>query len=63
VTKKPGAAAGGKGRRRTRNDAGMPRACARRFVEFAAELDQHAQRLDSVETGLLIVATKAGVPF
>ncbi len=41
----------------------MPRACARMFVKVAAELDAHAQRLTAVESGLLIVATKAGVPF
>ncbi|HVA81418.1 MAG TPA: hypothetical protein VNF29_10885 [Candidatus Binataceae bacterium] len=41
----------------------MPRACARQFGAHAAELDQHAYRLDAIETGLLIVATKAGVPF
>ncbi len=41
----------------------MPRACARRFLAVAAELDAHAQRLALLEAAMVVVAAKAGVPF
>ncbi len=63
VKRKPRRVKGETRRRRARREAAMPRACARMFVKVAAELDAHAQRLTAVESGLLIVATKAGVPF
>jgi len=41
----------------------MPEARGRRFVDVAAELDAHAQRPDAIESALVAVAAKAGVPF
>lgn len=57
----------GDARRRTRarlaSATAIPRACARLFLEVATELDTHAQRLDLIESAMVVVAAKAGVPF
>jgi hypothetical protein len=58
-----GQASGKKRARWKRAEAKMSRACARLFLEVATELDQHAQRLDLIESAMLVVAAKGGVPF
>lgn len=51
------------GRKKRARQPSMPGACARRFVRIAAKLDAHTWRLDLLETLVVAVAVKDGLPF